>query len=354
MEYHTHSKNLFTIVNRFLEWVRSYLQNRTFYVVVNGFKSKAKNITSGVPQGSHLGPILFGIFINDIPNIVKFSYTYLYADDLKICRTINNSDDSQLLQNDLDEIIQWCCDNDMDLNTNKCFYVQYTRKTNVINFQYRIDKYNIRQLDQVKDLGIIFDKKVTYLAHIDDVIKRASKMLGFVLRSAKLLRNIKTKILLYNCLVRSILEYCVVVWRPHYATHSLRIERIQKRFVRHLVYSAGIEKNNKRISYKDSLSYFNIRSLEDRREIIDLLFVSKIINSKIDCPQLLSKFNFRIPRRYPRHKITPLVVPLRKTVFGSNSPISRMCKVVNKYSDLFDICYDPPSKLHRAVTTHNT
>jgi hypothetical protein len=86
----------------------------------------------------------------------------------------------------------------------------------------------IEEREFVNDLGVIFDKKLTFNPHLDSIARRASKTLGFVLRNIKTLRSYKTKILVYNHLVRSILEYCCVVWRPHYATHSLRLERIQK------------------------------------------------------------------------------------------------------------------------------
>lgn len=154
------------ISGTFFQWIMSYLENRTFSVVVNGFHSDSQRVTSGVPQGSHLGPILFTMFINDIPNAIKFSKSFLYADDLKLSKVIDTVQDSMMLQKDLDELVGWCRHNKMDLNPKKCFFVRYYRKRNIVSFQYSIAQNNIKELEQIRDLGVLFDRKLTFLPHI--------------------------------------------------------------------------------------------------------------------------------------------------------------------------------------------
>lgn len=163
-------------------------------------------------------------------------------------------------------------------------------------------------------------------------------MLGFVLRHCKQFRCPKTKIMLYNSLIRSGLEYCCVIWRPHYATHSLRLERIQKRFLFHLAFAGGIAKKTR--SYNKRLEHFKMISLEKRRRLMDVLFVGKVMANKIVCPQILSSFRFRVPSRIPRKPITPLCPPLRRTVLGANSPVARLSKTINDCSDLIDLHFD--------------
>lgn len=170
-------------------------------------------------------------------------------------------------------------------------------------------------------------------------------MLGFVIRNGKVFQHPHTKLVLYNSLIRSILEYCSVIWRPHYASHSLRIERVQKRFIQYLGYSKG--RRFKYLSYLDKLGCYKMRTLEARRELLDLRFAYKLLNNTIDCPQLVCKFNFRVPRRLPRKPITPLAPPHRRTVFGANSPIPRMCKLINERSDLVDVYADSISTFVR-------
>lgn len=343
-----HKLSLYGFSDSMWRWVKSYLDNRSFHIVLNGFNSQSINVTSGVPQGSHLGPVLFNIFVNDIPLRFRYSKPYLYADDLKFCREINDVEDSVLLQSELDEVVAWCSENGMTLNASKCFVVKFGRKHNMVPYKYHINNILIQELDKIRDLGVIFDNKLTFVPHIDNVVSRASRMLGFVLRNIKSFRSCRPKIMLYNSLVRSILEYCSVVWRPHYATHSLRLERIQKRFVWHLMYSCGISKK-KLSSYRRRLSHFNVMSLENRRILLDMSFVSKVFRHEVDCSQLLQKFKLRVPFRYPRNKITPLSVPPRKTVFGSNSPVARLCGMVNVFSDSIDIHHDSPLKIRRVI-----
>lgn len=338
------------ITGTLYNWLKSYLENRLFFVAVNGYQSETYKTTSGVPQGSHIGPVLFNMFVNDIPNYLQFSECYMYADDLKFCRLIESNDDTALLQRDIDSLAQWCTDNDMELNVKKCYHMKYTRKKKFVPSEYRVGPVVIQEVNQIRDLGVTFDKELTFVPHIENIIKKASRMLGFVIRNVAGFRRSSTKILLYNCIVRNVLEYCSTVWRPHYATHNLRLERIQKRFLWHLAFSSGVAK--KKRSYEARLAHFKIISLERRRKITDAVFLYKLLRCKIDCPQLLSKFKFRVPARYPRAPITPLHPPLRRTVLGASSIIPRLCKLLNSYSDLVDVHSDSLGKFHKI--TFNT
>lgn len=335
------------VTGSLLDWLKTYLRDRYFYVVVNGFKSSKSGIDSGVPQGSHIGPVLFNYFINDVPHCFLQSTPYMFADDLKFSRVIESSLDTILLQEDFNRLVHWCKNNNMSLNNSKCFKMTFSRNRNIIKSNYHIGNHIIDSVETTRDLGVVYDSKLTFIPHIDNVIKRASKMLGFVIRNAKIFRKVKTKILLYNSLVRSILEYCTVVWRPHYAVHSLRIERIQKRFLRHLAYFA--QKSKECISYESGLKLFRMNSLCKRRELLDALFMHKLFQHKIDCPELLSQFKFRSPLRIPRKPIAPLCPPARRTVSGSNSPVPRLSKLVNSLSDSLDLNYDSQAIVYRTV-----
>lgn len=311
---------------------------------MDGYDSELYEIMSGVPQGSHLGPVLFNIFVNDITDCFNNSTVFLYADDLKFARTINSISDIVLLQDDINRLVDWCDRNGMLLNIKKCFHMKFTRKHNITQSTYTISHETIRELDVVRDLGVVFDAKLTFIPHIDYVVKQASKMLGFIIRNGKVFRNKKTKILLYNALVRSKLEYCSIVWRPHYATHNLRIERVQKRFMWHLSRATPLAR--RKVSYQTRLTHFKMTSLLTRKDLLDLKFMYKLLRNQIDCPLLLLRITFRAPSRYPRNRITPLVPPPRRTVLGANSPIPRLCKLINK-CDLLDIHYDSLNSFRR-------
>lgn len=339
--------SLYGVTGFLLKWLASYLAEREFYVVVNGFRSETFSITSGAPQGAHLASVLFNIFVNDLPHCFQYSNCFLYADDLKFARCIESSHDAILLQEDLDRLFKWCTYNRMELNIKKCYYISFSRKMNHIRSEYMVDNKKINKVDKIKDLGVLFDDKLTFIPHMEQIITKASKMLGFVIRNTRSFKQSSTKIMLYNSLVRSILEYCSVVWRPHYATHMLRLERVQKRFLWHLAFSQG--KSKCLPSYHTRLRYFRMLPLSTRANITDAFFFYKLIRNKIDCPTLLALFRFRAPTRLPRGNVTPLYPPLRRTVLGANSAIPRLCKIINSCSDVIDIHHDSIGKFIKSI-----
>ncbi|XP_045451209.1 uncharacterized protein LOC123660151 [Melitaea cinxia] len=243
--------SLYGFSGSMLNWFRSYLTNLYFYVIANGFESDKFIITSGVLQGSHLGPILFNLFLNDLSRCFKNTSDLLYADDLKLLRDINVRTDAHLLQKDLDNLKKWCDKNGMQINPSKCSQITFTRKSQPILTQYLIGCLELEEKDSVRDLGAIFDKKMSFVPHIYDTVKRASRMLGFIIRNGRAFRRPEIRITLYFSIVRSLLEYASVVWRPHYAIHMLRIERIQKRFMWHLTCSQRL--TNQLKSYNERL-----------------------------------------------------------------------------------------------------
>ncbi|CAG9103056.1 unnamed protein product [Plutella xylostella] len=136
-----------------LDWFRSYLNNRKQAVVLNGFTSSWRSIPSGVPQGSLLGPLLFIIFINDIDTCFINSNYLLFADDMKIFRKVDNSLDEALLQDDLQRLDQYCTNNSLDLNVDKCYFIVFTRKRKPFMCSFKIKNQPLNQVYSTKDLG---------------------------------------------------------------------------------------------------------------------------------------------------------------------------------------------------------
>lgn len=164
-----------------LEWIQSYLSGRSLQVRVNGYISDKYNITSGVPQGSHLRPILFIISNNDIGEKFKSEYL-LYADDLKIFRMINGDEDMNSLHYDIDELHNWCVTNKLNLNKNKC--VTCLSRSNLRHPpEYNLDQHQLTEVSSVKDLGVVVDYKLNFTDHISKITSKAFKSLGFILRA---------------------------------------------------------------------------------------------------------------------------------------------------------------------------
>lgn len=325
-----------------LNWFDSYLSQRPQSVVINGFESRLFVARSGVPQGSHLGPILFLVFINDIVTYIKTSSVSLFADDLKIYKTINGMDDAISLQRDLDGIETWCKINNMSLNPVKCYQISFTRQKKPLNFPYSLNGTVLAKVEDIRDLGITLSSNLKFTAHLNNKIKKAAQMLGFLKRSTRDFRLPRTKLILYNSLVRSHLEYGSVAWNPVYSEPSQRVESIQRAFTRHLAYfSRGISHFH---PYDERLNFFKMSSLRCRRSVTDLTFLYKVINNKIKCQSLRSQIGLNVPCKYPRNRITKTFnLPFFRTNLGLHSPIPRMCSKYNEITNTspdIDIFFD--------------
>lgn len=312
-----------------LRWFESYLTGRSQKVVVAGLESLPFVASSGVPQGSNLGPKLFLVFVNDLPDVIRNSHYSLFADDLKIYRTINDSHDASLLQEDLSNILEWTIMNNLPLNIKKCKFISFTKKHVPISASYNLDGTSLEEVSEMRDLGVILDKHLTFNKHIDKIVKKSFAMLGFVWRNCKDFRNVSALKMAYCALVRSNLEYCSSIWSPHYQCHIDRIEKVQKRF---LYYLSGHQGRRRSLAnYTNRLHYFELTSLENRRFNADQIFLYKIFNNKIMCPQLLSKFNLVIPRRGSRVvNYRPFYLRSARTNVGQFSIINRISRQHNQ------------------------
>jgi ribonucleases P/MRP protein subunit RPP40 len=126
-----------------------------------------------------LGPLLFVIFINDLVNRLSCP-CLLYADDLKVYTSIKSSSDYATLQKDLNTVSDWCSINRMSLNVTKCCVISFTKKKNRVVHSYFIRDKTLKRCDIIKDLGIYFDQGLTFRTHYGNILRRSSRMLGFL------------------------------------------------------------------------------------------------------------------------------------------------------------------------------
>ena len=217
-----------------LSFMQSYFTNREQFVSYNGFNSEPFITTSGVPQGPNLGPLLFLLFIDDITLTIDNSDKLLFADDLKIYKKITCSEDCLLLQNYINQIQRWCLNNRLHLNPSKCKVVTFTKKHSSIENLYFIDGMLLSRFNSTKDLGVVFDSKLSFIDHIHLKVTEATKMIGFIIRNCKMFTNIKPLKILYFSYVRSKLEYGSLIWYPYYINHKLALENVQRKFLKFL------------------------------------------------------------------------------------------------------------------------
>lgn len=145
-----------------IKLLKSYLENRKQYVCLYGEISECITPLSSVPQGSILSPLLFSLFINDLPPLIK-SNILLFADDVKIFLKIKSLSDARQLQSDIDTIIDWCNRNNLQINANKCYTMSFTRRreNNFQYFNYNVNGLILNKLTSIKDLGVLFDSKLS-------------------------------------------------------------------------------------------------------------------------------------------------------------------------------------------------
>lgn len=318
------------ITGNLLSWCASYLVERLSKVAIDGFTSDAYMASSGVPQGSHLGPLFFNIFINDVDSCFLNSKIYLYADDLKVAMRQNNESDHRLLQEDLNRFSSWCESNKIKLNAEKCYFVHFSRRLTPNTNIYKIGDQVIQEVDVIRDLGVHIDSKLRFHVHIDKIAKKGFKLMGFVLRNCKQFKRSSSKIAVFNSLVRSGLEYGSVVWSPLYEIHKQRLESIQRKFLYHLSYQCKLAKRLP--TYETRLEYFKLLSLEDRRKVLDFMFLYKIINNKVDCADLLSRINYNVPSKLAR---LSRYLPFKANTFRTNlGHFSAMDRIQSQFSKL--------------------
>ena len=222
--------HFYGIRGKTLSWVKDFLDSRSRAVVLNGVKSDKIAVSSGVLQGSVLGPILFLAYINDLPDQVK-SRVRLFADDTAIYLAISSEGELIILQNDLHTLEIWEKRWDMSFNPSKCQVLHITRAKCPIQTRYILHGTVLESVPSAKYLGVTISDNLSWTPHIDSVSKKANQTLGFLKRNIKV-HNKDLKSTAYTTLVRPQLEYASTVWSPHTATDITKLEAVQRRSAR--------------------------------------------------------------------------------------------------------------------------
>ncbi|KAF6198265.1 hypothetical protein GE061_008012 [Apolygus lucorum] len=232
------------VFGSFHAWIASYLTARQLSVRVNGVASRSFIATSGVPQGSHLGPFLFNLVINGVISSLHCIKFLIYADDLKLFFAIRDPSDCLLLQQNLDALSLWCDQNGLALNPSKCAVTSFHRSHSPVKHPYLINGALLSRKDDIVDLGVHLDSQLSFSNHIAQVASRGMRALGFVKRNSREFTQPSALVTLYKTLVQPILEYASVIWSPYYNCHTLQIERVFRAFLRFLAYKLSIPREN--------------------------------------------------------------------------------------------------------------
>ena len=255
-------------------WIESFLTNRKQIVYLQGSVSEETDVTSGVPQGSVLGPLLFLIHISDISEGLLHSTASSFADDTRILSKVNSTEDCQLLQNDLENVFDWAETNNMKFNSGKFEVMRYAQSGDPIEFEYKTrEGTSIARKSETSDLGIIMSDTCKFKEQVRKASAKGRGRAGWICRVFTT-RSRMEMLILYKTLVLPHLEYCCPLWCPTDSNLGLirELENVQRNFTRRI---AGMENLN----YWGRLKELNLYSLERRRERFCIIYVWKIMNN---------------------------------------------------------------------------
>lgn len=239
-----------------------------------------------------------------------------------------------MLQCDVNSVARWCSSNNLFLNLNKTFYVCFTRLNCPIFMEFYVMNRRINQVNEILDLGVIFDSKLTFNSHIDYIIPKAYAVMAFINRHSKEFDDPYVKKILYSSFVRSKLEYALIVWNPTTSVKINRVERIQKKFLKSALSSIHFVQPIP--SYESRCKLIHLPTLSSRRQFQSMVFLYKVICGLIDSPYILNRIGFNVPPRRLR-RIDYFNIPTYKTNYAINEPIIRCLREFNRLSYMLEI-----------------
>ena len=251
-----------------LKWIEAFLTNRTMQVVVDGSASKSAPVTSGVPQGTVLGPLLFNIFINDMPKEVSEGTSIrLFADDCLIYRKIQSLEDQQILQKDLINLQVWAARWGMRFNPDKCNIMHiHTSRVQPMTKHYEMCGQILKTVSSAKYLGVIISDNLSWHEQIAAATKKGNTTLHLIARNLRKCPR-STRALAYTTLVRPKVEYCASVWDPYQKEDINTLEMLNRRAARTVHNKSWRQRN---VSPTELIRNLGWSTLEQRRQHLRL------------------------------------------------------------------------------------
>ena len=282
------------ITGKLLRWIKSFIFNRKQKVVVDGCHSYIGQVLSGIPQGSVLGPLLFLLFVNDMNQALEHSTLRMFADDSRLVQAIDPihpENGMNMLNSDIDRILIWSEENNMELNESKFEFLSYKVHWEVPGVNMRLLKelpfaslafersyatksgVTLNETDYVVDLGITLPNGFSFEYHINTIAHKANQKCFWIL-SVFTVRDPYVMLNLFKSLVLSVIEYCSPLWIPTNIEQIKTLESVQRRFTSKII-------GMKELSYWERLKKLKLLSLQRRRERFAIFYLWKIINGKV-------------------------------------------------------------------------
>ncbi|XP_046683623.1 uncharacterized protein LOC124369617 [Homalodisca vitripennis] len=260
----------------------------------------------------------------------------MFADDIKVFCDVSTSFGTAALQQSLINIVNWCQNNSMELNVQKCVVASFKRGVGALQHNYILhDDCVLRRIDIIRDLGVIMTPSLSPSEHIAHCTSRASSLLGFIFRSTRSFNSPMPIASLFKSLVRPILEYGSVIWSPYQLNHKAQLQYVQNRFIKMLGPRLGF--SYRTTPGSDVESHFGFLPLHLRRHHANILFLFKLLNGLVDCPELLSSIDICVTRGL--RSMTIFRRRLNTTNYSHFSGMSRLMRaggVASTHLDFFN------------------
>ena len=306
-------------------WFKSYLANRQHFVSVDNNSSTLLPVLSGVPQGSILGPVLFLVYINDLPEQINYASCYLFADDTKLIKSIRGINDRLLMQSDVDSLHRWCEQWKLKLNASKCQTLSVSLSNHHQNHQcqhYSIDGAKLDSTNSQRDLGVLVKCDLSWTDHLNQICGRGYRSLNMIRRTIPPGVTIILKKQLYISLVRSHLTYCSQLWRPRMVKDILSVERVQRKATKYVLSDYSND-------YKLRLQSLHMLPLMYWLELQDIMFLVKCLQDPHDCMNIRSHVSFS-PSGTRAGSGNKLKYEYRRTSNGRHFYFNRIVRLWNK------------------------
>ena len=296
--------------------LKSYLTNRSQKCQLNGFVSSEQPIKCGVPQGSILGPLLFLLYINDLPECLDNTRPRLFADDTNLTASGESLNDIEIAVNsDLENLRNWLMANKLSLNVAKTEFMLIgpKRMKTDSSLNILIENKQIKQVNECKTLGILIDQHLSWNNNTKNICKKVTAGIS-ALRRVKPFVSKETLISIYNAIIRPHFDYCCEVWDVFGKTQSDRLQKLQNRAAR-VIMSMSND-----IDQSTALQTLGWEPLYIMRRKTKAKLMYKVLNKM--APEPLTKL-FTYKNEITNHKLrnisTSLCVPQPRTNSMKNS-----------------------------------
>ena len=254
-------------------WISDFLTGRSFRVKIDDVLSRTGYVSTGCPQGTVLGSLLFLFFVDQIKEILRDRVGfYIFADDVKLVKPLYSEADCASLQLVLDDLFFFTREMGLLLSPGKCGILRVGSTSPVCS--YTIGDEILCRLEVARDLGVLFSPSLSFTEHVNNVVRKCSMISSWILRAFSLV-DVSVYLDLYATYVVPHLEYCSVIWNPRLKKDRALLERMQNRFLRRVEFRCRLPRGS-----------VQLLTISERFDQVDMTYLRRLIRDEPRFDQL--------------------------------------------------------------------